>query len=647
MAKKNTEYKEIKFDDEYDLVSMAGYASNQVAITPKYRSSSSRSDNYGQKSKIDSDGIAGELENIKKGVSPFTNDSGVVSVADAIELCQKAYWNVAIFRSTIDIQTEFANSKIRFKSSNKTVERFFTAWYEKIGGWALADGAYREYFRSGNVFLYRFDGIINYSEYRKITRASVEKSKAATIDKKIPLKYLLLNPKDIRCMGASAFVDATYGKMFTDYELKRYKSANKTPEEQEFFDSLPDKTKQDIMKGTRPIMELESDRLTSIFCAKQDYEPLAVPTYYPTLCDINFKLEMRKADTVLARTIDYVVLLITCGDKDKDATYNGKLREAVTALFSSESVGRVLIADYSTSADFVIPDLNKVFGMAKYEAINADIEVGLGIFWGNEKFANSLLKVQVFLERLNQAREAFLNKFLKPQMKYISETLGFTDIPEVEFEEINLRDELEIKKLYVHMAEIGLLTAEELVQALKTGLLPNAEESIESQKSFKGLKDKDLYSPILNSKKEDGVGASGRPAGTKSKKRVNVGPIGKGSVEVDKHFSIAKIMENLKEFESLTLFVEGVYKDANKISRLSKKHKEICGLIADNIAATQPKDNWINSVPSYVSNPLSEGNQIYSDEVVSLADQHSVSTLLASILNNSKVTIDENQCNQE
>ena len=39
-------------------------------------------------------------------------------------------------------------------------------------------------------------------------------------------------------------------------------------------------------------------------------------------------------------------------------------------LFKNESVGRVLVSDYTTKAEFIIPELNLVLGPAKYEILN-------------------------------------------------------------------------------------------------------------------------------------------------------------------------------------------------------------------------------------------------------------------------------------
>ena len=105
--------------------------------------------------------MQGELNNIKAGMTPFMKDSSGVSVRECVELCQKAYWNVAIFRMTIDIMSEFCNSCVHWKGGNESSKKFFEAWYKRIGGCKVGDQFFREYFRSGNIFLYELRGPIN------------------------------------------------------------------------------------------------------------------------------------------------------------------------------------------------------------------------------------------------------------------------------------------------------------------------------------------------------------------------------------------------------------------------------------------------------------------------------------------------------
>ena len=78
---------------------------------------------------------------------------------------------------------------------------------------------------------------------------------------------------------------------------------------------------------------------------------------YPVLEDINFKYEMKKMDMAIARTMQHAILLVTMGEEPEKGGINQENLKKMQALFQNESIGRVLIADYTTKAEFVIPQI--------------------------------------------------------------------------------------------------------------------------------------------------------------------------------------------------------------------------------------------------------------------------------------------------
>ena len=134
------------------------------------------------------------------------------------------------------------------------------------------------------------------------------------------------------------------------------------------------------MNGYQPDgakIELEPERLRYSFYKKQDYEPFAVPFGFSVLEDINMKLEFKKIDQAIVRTIENVILLITMGNEPTKGGINHNNLAAMQELFRNESVGRVLVSDYTTKAEFLIPDMNRVLGYEKYLIVNEDIKEGL------------------------------------------------------------------------------------------------------------------------------------------------------------------------------------------------------------------------------------------------------------------------------
>ena len=80
---------------------------------------------------------------------------------------------------------------------------------------------------------------------------------------------------------------------------------------------------------------------------------------FPVLDDLEFKTELKRMDRAIARTCQQAVLLLTFGLETKDGQYqyNQNTATAFQKIFENESVGRVLIADFTTKASFVIPEI--------------------------------------------------------------------------------------------------------------------------------------------------------------------------------------------------------------------------------------------------------------------------------------------------
>ena len=259
------------------------------------------------------------------------------------------------------------------------------------------------------------------------------------------------------------------------------------------------------------IFELEPERFVPIFYKKQDYEPFSVPMGFPVLEDINYKQELKNMDMAISRTIQQTVLLVTMGNDEvgmptKDQI--GTLRK----IFENESVGRILVTDYTTNIKFIIPEISSILDPKKYEVVDRDIRYGLNnVLFGEEKYANTNTKIEVFLSRLKHARETFMHDFLMPEMKKIGRNLGFKNLPTARFKDADFKSDANLTRVYSRLIELGVLTPEEGITAIDTGRLPLPEESVESQKGFQKLQDDGLYQPLLNKPQQQ---STGRPTGT-------------------------------------------------------------------------------------------------------------------------------------
>ena len=575
------------------------------------------------------------FRNIENGMIPFKYSRGVsdnsnIEVRDTIILCQKAYYNFSVFRNTIDLMTEFSISNLYYTGGSRKSREFFETLFSKINIDDLQSRFFREYYRSGNVFIYRFNAKMEKADALKINQTFGLSEANENIE--IPSKYIILNPSDIQLQGSIAFSSGVYYKVVTDYELQILRNPQ-TDEQREVFESLPEETKK-LIKDSKNVgmaavtIPLNTDRLVAVFYKKQDYEPFAVPMGYPVLEDINWKQEMKQMDMAVARTTNQAILLITMGTTPQDGGVNQKNLMAMQKLFENESVGRVLISDYTTEAKFVIPDIGNILDPKKYDVVNQDIQMGLNnILLSDEKFANTSIKVQVFMERLKQGRRVFLENFLMPEIRRVSKEMGFKNYPLAHFEEVDLRDTSVYSRIYSRLIELGVLTAEEGMQAIESGRFPTPEESLESQKRFQELKNEGLYEPLIGGPKMAQM--TGRPTGAKKPKEEDKKtPIG---TKAALNFSLSRIQEHLNLSDKLNLEVEASLRRIHKRKRLSKQQKEVAREITNIVIANEDPPNWLAKAGRYAAEPTDRNHERVK-KVQDVAYEHQVDDFLAGIL---------------
>ena len=121
---------------------------------------------------------------------PYKISGNGIDSRESIELCQKAYANIPIFRNAVDVMSEFSNSEIYLEGGSETARSFIYKWFEKINLWKLKDQFFREYYRSGNIFFYRIDGNFDNQDFKNLNK--IYGSKDYLNPGSIPIRYILL-----------------------------------------------------------------------------------------------------------------------------------------------------------------------------------------------------------------------------------------------------------------------------------------------------------------------------------------------------------------------------------------------------------------------------------------------------------------------
>ena len=570
-----------------------------------------------------------KFSQIRAGLLPYEISSDGINVREAIELCQKAYANVPIFRNTIDMMSEFANAEVYLEGGNATSRDFFKKLFDRIKLWDLKDQYFREYYRSGNIFLYRLDGKFDLEDFKKFSKI-VENTPR---ENKFPLKYIVLNPFEIVAKRSTVFntKDGAYAKILSEFDMERLANP-KNDYDRAVFNALDPEDQKLIKDGAYfkdgLKINLENERLAYSFYKKQDYEPFAIPFGYPVLEDINAKMEMKKMDQAIMRTVENVILMITMGAEPEKGGINSNNVRAMQKLFQNESVGRVLVSDYTTKADFVIPDINKVVGVQKYEVINQDIKEGLqNIILNEDKYSGAQIKARVFLDRLKEAREAFINDFLQPEIQRISKDLGFRQYPTVKFKDIDLRDETQLMRVATRLMELGVLTAEQGMTLFHTGRFPKAEELEKAQDKFVDQREKGYFNPIVGGipmiqdeedqpKTKPTNGMPGRPEGSEDQ------------------FSRANIQQTIYEIENLRNIAFTKLREKLKVGKkgFSKEQSKMVDRLCESVVCAIEKENWSDQVISCVNdfNVIEKLGAL--DGVLNISESHKLELYPSAIL---------------
>jgi hypothetical protein len=608
------------------------------------RSGSGSKRSVGRTNSIASGKIANRYSNIDAGMLPFEYSKESVGATDAILLCQKAYFNIPAFRSTIDLMSEYANTEIYLEGGSQKSRKFVEAWFKRIKIHDLKQQYFREFYRSGNIFMLRLDGTLDVSSVTKLMEVYGATKKNA----KIPIKYIMLNPTDIVAKGSITFSEYQYFKVLTPFEVARLKKPT-SEHEQELFNSMPDDVRNSIkdnpaVSNTTPIIPLEAEKMHVVFSGKQDYEPMAIPSGFAVLDDLNKKIELKKIDQAIARSIENVVLLVTMGAEPDKGGVNHRALSAMQDIFKNQSVGRVLVSDYTTKAEFVIPDLKKVMGAEKYQILDQDIKEGLqNILIGDSKYSQGELKMKAFLNRLNISRELFLKEFLQPEIKRLCKAVGMKSWPKAKMVSVAKREDEETNKMAIRMMELGLLTPEQGMDLINNGDFPDSEELKKAQETFKDAREEGYYMPLVNSiniyqGEEAEVETSGDDSQNAEEGRdnspTNPSPSGGRPVGVSNstHYSKANIIEATRMITDFENKAVDLFLKKFETEELPEEKKELVSKTCESIVIAKEKEDWDETLEKVLDNFDVVADLEFNNNVLDFGAKHQLDDLSAAIL---------------
>lgn len=620
----------------------SGYVRNSSVVGNRTQKT-----NYGPRTTI-----TDQYSNLDDLTVPFNYDgNGVASVKDPVVLCQKAYFHVPIFKNTIDVLSELSDADIVLSGGTKAARAFIKKWMESAKISAIKNQFFREYYRSGNVFLYRLFAEFSAAELASMKTIYAQNYELIPQDSgfpknSLPMKYVMLNPMDIvnyEAIGGTA----VYKKVLTKFETMRLKNPS-TEEDKRLLEKIKaENGGKDIgLKSNQVYLSLEPERLIFTFYKKQDYEPFAIPFGHSVLRDINWKMELKKIDQSVSRSLENIILLITMGNDPDKGGINPRNLEAMKDLFSSEAVGRVLVADYTTKAQFVIPELGSILGAEKYTIVNQDIKEGLqNILFEDAKYSNSEIKVKVFYEKLKEGRKAFIDNFLQPEIKKVCSSMGFRDFPRARFRAATILNETDIQKAAVRLMELGVLPPKQGVESINTKELPDSSEIGEGQEEYKKQREDGQYVPLVGGvplyqpevENQPSAMSTAPKAGAPIKNPTNSrGRPPSSSIAKEESVSVKALTEVAKKATKFEEFAEDHIRKSKKLKKLSDEQKSVVKSLCGSIVESNDQKDWEGTFKECCSSSASIEKLNVKPEILDISAKYNVSTYDAALIYHSK-----------
>lgn len=416
-----------------------------------------------------------------------------------IATCMTAYDKVGPVRNIIDLMGDFGSQGIRLVHKNKSIEKFYQAWFKKVRGPERSERFLNNLYRSGNVIIKRSKAKIKQKDAdlfkRGIASTDLDIVQDELVQKKeIPWRYTLLNPLLVDVVGEE--IAAFTGKVFYKIKLpQKVVSMIQNPRDQfelGMINSIPQDI-LDIARDNRKEIKLGDDKVLVYFYKKDDWQVWANPMTYAILDDLITLEKMKLADlAALDGAISHIRIWKLGSLQHELFPTSAALQKLADLLLNNVGGGAMdLVWGPDLEIEETSTDIHKFLGNAKYDAVLTAIYAGMGVpptLTGasqNGGYTNNFVSLKTLVERLRYGRSR-LNDFWENEIEIVRKAMGFREPAQIVYDNLNLSEESSEKALWIRLAEEDIISYESIRE--RFGCLPNEIEQSRVNREFRNRK---------------------------------------------------------------------------------------------------------------------------------------------------------------
>jgi hypothetical protein len=464
-----------------------------------------------------------------------------------------------VYGASINVLTNFAAKGFENDIDDLTIKNFFDSWVIDTNFDDIVEKIFFDFFRVGMVRTYKLlakyepkVGFTSSVPGQKSPKVSASHLKENALKKNrysntfIPVHYTVLNPTLVDIKGSMLFGQSvTYLKAKAGEDIKKMMempSSDLSDFQKKVIQNLPSEWKKAIKEGKD--IPLDPALLGEVDYRKMPYERYPFPRGSRAFESLEFKNELRNADYSTIDGITNYILKITVGN-DQYPVNKQDVLERVGEMFDTVSKSFKVVWNHTLNVEKITtPEVGQILGPEKYEQVNGDITAGLvralidGLGDGSDAAVEWAIKSVI--EEINYARRQ-VQRWIYNEYRSIAQSMGFDRIPKVRFDDMALRDEIQMMTIIQGLVDRRMISY--ATGQKKLGFDPDTEIA-QMKEEMKLVEDGVLGiigSPFQQSAKQPvqgtpkGTPSEGRPRGKPAKtpeaKDETVPPKAKASVE--------------------------------------------------------------------------------------------------------------------
>lgn len=392
------------------------------------------------------------------------------------QLYQKSidyYKTKDVYGTAINVLSNFAAKGFDNDIDDPTIKNFFDSWREDTNFDATVEKIFFDFFRVGLVRTYKvlgkYEPRINHLGSSPGKKSPKVKENAAKKNRfsnsYIPIAYTILNPTMVEITGSLMFGQTvTFLKAEAGKEIKELLEMPKKDLSTfhiKILKNIPAAWKAAAKDG-KPI-PLEQDLIGAVDYRRMPYERYPIPRSTRVFEALQFKDELRKADYSTLDGITNYILKITVGNDENPVTKQETL-ERVGEMFDTVSKSFKVVWNHTLDVEKITsPEVGQILGQDKYKQVNEDITGGLGVVralldgTGTITPAAADLASKAVIEEINYARRQ-VKRWIYSEYREIAKAMGFDKIPKVRFDDMALRDEIQMMTIVQGMIDRRIIS---------------------------------------------------------------------------------------------------------------------------------------------------------------------------------------------